>query len=69
MDAAGRQTSAEVVPVGRRWTRHKDLSEHGDFFISVKNLAEKIGAASLSSNHHEQAGAIGKVVCIGVRQD
>jgi len=68
MNAADRQTAAEVVPVSRGRARRQYFTEHRNLFIGVENLAQDIGAGSLSADHHKELTACNKDIGIAVRQ-
>ena len=43
--------------MGRRRARRQHFTEHRDLLVGVENLAQYIGAGSLSADHHEQMTA------------
>jgi hypothetical protein len=51
------QVGAEVIPVGGRRARRQNFTEHRDLLVGVENLAQYIGAGSLSADDHKQPSA------------
>jgi hypothetical protein len=68
MNAFDRQSAAEVVPVSRGGARREHFTEHRNVFIGVENLAQDIGAGSLSADHHKELTSWDKDIGIVVRQ-
>src|SRR5258708_2127355 len=64
MITANRDSAAKIIPVGRRRAWREDLAEHRDLFIGIKNLAQYVGAGSLSADHHEKLNATGRGIGI-----
>src|ERR1700724_457818 len=53
MNSANRQSTAKIIPVGRRRARREHLTEHRDLLTGVKYLAQYVGAGALSADHYE----------------
>jgi len=53
-NAANWQAAAEIVPVSRCWAWRQNLTKHGDLLVGIENLAQYIGAAPLSADHHKE---------------